>query len=119
GWAGPVVANGRVFLFHRVGDDEVLEALDPATGKQHWAFKYPTKYRDDFNFDNGPRATPLVSSGTVFILGANGDLHAVKEATGEKLWGRNILTDYKADKGFFGVACSPIIVGGKLLLNVG
>lgn len=119
GWAGPVVAGGKVLLFHRVEDDEVLVAFDPATGKEVWMSKYATKYRDDFNFDNGPRATPLVSDGKVFTLGANGDLRAWELATGKALWDRNLLADYQGNKGFFGVACSPIVVGGKLLLNVG
>jgi outer membrane protein assembly factor BamB len=119
GWSGPVVAGGKVILFHRVEDEEILVALDTASGKELWTSKYATKYRDDFRFDDGPRATPLVADGKIFTLGANGDFHAWELATGKKLWGRNLLADYKADKGFFGVACSPIIVGGKLLVNVG
>jgi outer membrane protein assembly factor BamB len=119
GWAGPVVASGKLILFHRVDDSEVVTCLDPASGKELWAFKYLTKYRDDFGFDDGPRATPTIADGKIFTLGANGDLHALDLATGNKLWARNILTDYKATKGFFGVACSPLLVGGKLLLNVG
>ena len=47
--------------------------------------------------------------GKVFTLGANGDLSAVELATGKKLWNRNLRDDYKADKGFFGVACSPLV----------
>ena len=119
GWAGPVVAGGKLIVFHRVDDDEIVACLDPATGKDQWTFKYPTRYRDDFNFDNGPRATPTIADGKVFALGANGDFHALDLATGKKLWARNLLVDYKADKGFFGVACSPLVVEGKLLVNVG
>ena len=51
GWAGPVVAGGRLILFHRVEIDEVVVALDPATGKEQWKFAYRTRYRDDFGFD--------------------------------------------------------------------
>ena len=119
GWAGPVVASGKLILFHRVGDNEVVACLDPATGKEVWTFKYTTRYRDDFGFDDGPRATPTIADGKVFTLGANGDLHALDLANGNKLWSRNILTDYKATKGFFGVACSPLYIAGKLLVNVG
>lgn len=119
GWAAPVVGEGHLILFHRVGDDEVVASLDPATGKEKWTAKYPTRYRDDFGFDNGPRATPTVADGKVFTLGANGDLHAWELASGKELWARNILTDYKAVKGFFGVACSPIFIDKKLLVNVG
>jgi outer membrane protein assembly factor BamB len=119
GWAGPVVAGGKLVLFHRVGGDEIVACLDPATGTEQWTFKYATKYRDDFDFDNGPRATPAVAGGTVFALGADGDLHAVELATGKKLWGRNVRADYQAPKGFFGVACSPLVMGKALLVNVG
>jgi outer membrane protein assembly factor BamB len=119
GWAGPVVVGDTLLLFHRVEDEEILAALEPATGKEKWTAKYRTRYRDDFMFDDGPRATPLVADGKVSTLGANGDLHAWELATGKKLWGKNVRDDYKADKGFFGVACSPIVVGGKLLVNAG
>ena len=119
GWAGPVVAGGKLILFHRIENEEVVACLDPATGKERWAFKYPTKYRDDFDFDNGPRATPVVVGDAAYTLGANGDLHAVELATGKKRWGRNVREEYKADKGFFGVASSPIVIDNKLLVNVG
>jgi len=119
GWAGPVVAGDRLILFHRVGDEEVVACLDPATGKEKWAAKYRTRYRDDFMFDDGPRATPLIAGGRVFTLGANGDLHGWDLATGKPLWHHNLLTEYGAPKGYFGVACSPVLAGGKLLINVG
>lgn len=119
GWAGPVLAGGALVFFHRVGDDEVLAALDPATGKEKWKHAYRTKYRDDFNFDDGPRATPTVSGGTVYALGANGDLSAVELATGKKLWHRNLPDDFRASKGFFGAACSPLVAGDRVLVNVG
>ena len=119
GWAGPVVAGGKLILFHRIEGDEIVACLDPATGQQHWTFKYPTKYRDDFDFDNGPRATPTVVDGTIFTLGANGDLHAIELASGKKLWGHNLRDDYKADKGFFGIACSPLVIDKEVLVNVG
>jgi outer membrane protein assembly factor BamB len=119
GWSGPVVAGGRLILFHRVEGNEIVACLDAATGREKWTFTYPTRYRDDFGFDDGPRATPLVAGGRVFTLGANGDLHGLELATGKRLWHHNLLADYKADKGFFGVACSPMVAGGKLLVNVG
>jgi outer membrane protein assembly factor BamB len=119
GWAGPVIAGGKLVLFHRVGNEEKVEALDPATGKGLWAFAYRAKYRDDFGFDEGPRATPTVAGDTVFTLGANGDLHAVELATGKARWHRALLADYGADKGFFGVAGSPLVAAGKVIVNVG
>jgi outer membrane protein assembly factor BamB len=119
GWAGPVVAGERLIFFQRVGDEEVVLCLDPATGKERWKHGYPTKYRDDFNFDDGPRATPTVAGAKVFTLGANGDLTALELASGKALWHRNLLEEYKAGKGFFGAACSPLVTGDRVLVNVG
>lgn len=119
GWAGPAVAGDRLILFHRVENDEVVECLDPATGKPAWAARYRTRYVDEFNFDNGPRATPLVADGRVFTFGADGDLRAWDLTTGKGLWDRNVTKDYGPPKGFFGCATSPLLIGGKLLLNVG
>ena len=119
GFAGVAVAGGKVFLFHRVGDQEVLAALDPATGKEAWAYKARTKYVDDFGFDDGPRCVPVVAGGRVFALGADGDLHAVSAADGAKLWHRHLRTDYGTAKGYFGVAAGPVVVGDRLLVNVG
>ena len=61
GWAGPVAVGERVYLFHRVGDDEVLQCLAADTGKPVWKESYRTRYRDDFMFDDGPRSTPVIS----------------------------------------------------------
>ena len=119
GWAGPVVAGERLVFFHRVESDEVVLCLDPATGKEKWKFSYRTRYRDDFAMDEGPRSTPCIHGDKLFTLGANGDLHGLELATGRKLWSRNLIADFDAGKGFFGIACSPLVVGGKLLVNVG
>jgi len=119
GWAGPVVVAERLILFHRVGDEEVVECLDPATGTGRWKSAYRTRYVDQFEFDNGPRATPLIADARVFTLGADGDLHAWDLASGKELWGRNVNKDYRVPRGFFGVATSPVLAGGKLLVNVG
>jgi outer membrane protein assembly factor BamB len=108
-----------VYLFHRVNDDEVLSCVDPTTGNRHWTSSYAATYRDDFGFDNGPRATPTIADGLVFTLGANGDLSAFNALDGKRVWNRNLRTDYKADKGFFGFASSPLVLGKSLLVNVG
>ena len=35
-FAGPAVVQNRVLLFHRVGNEEVLESLDTKTGVTTW-----------------------------------------------------------------------------------
>lgn len=119
GFAGVAVAEGTVVLFHRVEGKEVVEALEAATGKRRWLYSAPAKYVDDFGFDEGPRCVPVIAGGRVFALGADGDLHALDFKSGEKLWHRNLRTDYSAPKGYFGVGAGPIAFPDRLLINVG
>ena len=93
GWSSPVVANGRLVLFHRQGDQEIVACLDAATGKEHWKFGYATRYEDDFGFDPGPRATPLVAGKHVYTLGAEGMMHCLELSTGKKVWERALKDD--------------------------
>jgi outer membrane protein assembly factor BamB len=119
GFSGPVVASGKLILFHRLEDKETVECLDALTGKPLWGFSYPTHYRDDFGFDEGPRATPAIATGHVYTYGAEGALNCLDLATGKKIWNVDAKTEFHAPKGFFGLACSPLVEGKALLLMVG
>ena len=119
GFSGPVVAQGHLILFHRVANEEVVEALDLKTGTTQWRYAYPTSYRDDFGFDEGPRAVPVVADGVVYTFGAEGQLHAVDLAKGTKLWSEDTMRKFRVAKGYFGAAGSPLVEGGRVLANVG
>jgi outer membrane protein assembly factor BamB len=119
GFAGPVAAGGRLFVFHRMGNEEVLEALEAKTGKPVWKSAYPTGYRDDFGFDEGPRAAPCVAGGMVYTYGAEGTLTAHDSGTGKRVWQRAAMKEFGAPKGYFGAACSPVVFDGRVLVGVG
>jgi outer membrane protein assembly factor BamB len=119
GFSGPAVAAARMVLFHRVNDKEVVECLDTNGGGSLWKFEYPTHYRDDFGFDEGPRATPSIADGRVFTFGAEGALHCLDVNTGKQIWSVDTRAEFDAPKGFFGMACSPLVEGNAVLLNVG
>lgn len=119
GFSPPVVAQGKLLLFHRVAGMEVLEAMDPATGKRVWSHSYPTRYRDDFGFDEGPRAAPVVDAGRVYTFGAEGQLHCVNLTDGKLVWSADTASQFRVRKGFFGAASTPVVEGNLLLANIG
>lgn len=119
GFAAPVAVQGKVILFHRAGGKEVVEALDADTGRRLWVFEYATAYRDDFGFDEGPRAAPSIADGRVYTFGAEGMLHAIDLASGKKLWSVDTYRQFRAGKGWFGSACAPLVDSSRVLLNVG
>jgi outer membrane protein assembly factor BamB len=113
------VAGDRLILFHRVGREEVIDALDPRTGDARWHFAYPTAYRDDFGFDEGPRSVPVVAGSRVYTFGAEGRLHALDVATGRPIWDVDTRMRFNVKKGFFGAAGSPLVEDGRVIANVG
>lgn len=119
GFAGPVVAGGKVLLFHRPGDEEKLDCFDVATGELKWSIGYRATYTDDFGFDPGPRAVPCVAGGRVFTYGPDGIVSATDFETGKRIWRLDAVKELGSPKGFFGRAPSPLVYGDLVLLNVG
>jgi outer membrane protein assembly factor BamB len=120
GYSSPVVSGGRLILFHRVDNDEVVECLDAATGKEMWKHKEPTAYDDPYGKGNGPRSTPAVAGGRVYALGPGGLLLCLNLEDGKKVWQRALLEDYPlVERSFFGAGTSPLVEGDRVLVNVG
>ena len=119
GWSGPVVASNCVVIFHRLDDQETVECLNATNGARLWSSHYLATYRDDFGFDNGPRATPAIDGSRLFTLGADGILNCWDFASGTNLWRVDTRAQFKTDKGFFGIACSPLVEGNAVILNIG
>ncbi len=118
--SSPVVVGGVVYLFDQppAQNADRLMAFELATGKQLWA---KTIDRPEFNppFGAGPRGTPSVVGGKVYTLGGTGLLACWDATTGDVVWQRDTLKDFKADNLVFGVSGSPLVSDGKVFVNVG
>ncbi|MFN8007890.1 MAG: PQQ-binding-like beta-propeller repeat protein [Terriglobia bacterium] len=119
GFSSPVVSNHKVILFHREENQERIDCLDSKSGKLIWSFSYPTRYRDDFGFDEGPRGTPAIVAGFVYTFGAEGMLHCLNFENGQRVWSVDTREKFRFQKGFFGAACSPLVEGGNVVVNIG
>ena len=119
GYSGAVVAANRVIVTHRQGSDIITEALAAADGKPVWKHACPTSYHDSFGFDNGPRAVPCIAAGKVITHGPEGTVQALDFETGQELWTYDTVAELASPQGYFGRACSPLVVDRKVLLNVG
>ena len=110
GYASVVAANGRAFTIEQRGAQEVAVAYDVLTGRELWTNGWNAVYIHDGG-GPGPRATPAVDDGTVFVLGATGELRALDASNGTLRWRTNIL-DRNQDPG---IAASPLIVGNTVV----
>ena len=126
GFAGVAVADGKAFLFHRQGKNEVLEAMNAKTGEIHWKSTAVATYVPSFINDNGPRAVPTVYKGRVISYGARGHLRCLDAKTGKQHWSHQTFDEFtirragsEPAEGFFGVGNGPIVEAGNVVVNVG
>ena len=98
------------------GRERVL-AMDFASGKTVWSHEYPVTYR--ISYPAGPRATPTVHGGKVYVLGAEGHLTCLDARTGKVVWSRNLASEYKAETPIWGYSAHPLIDGQKLITLAG
>jgi len=119
GYAAPAIAQGRLIIFHRVRDEEIVDCLQAETGRLFWHFAYPTTYRDRFSYNGGPRASPVIDGSLVYTIGVEGKLHCLKLATGQLLWQRDLPAEFHLKPNFFGVGSTPLVEGDQLIVNLG
>ena len=114
GYASFVVADGRAFTIEQRGTDEVVAAYDVLTGRELWTNGWNATFIESMG-GAGPRATPTFHDGTLFALGATGELRALDASTGKVRWRTNILDDADAGNLNWGMAAAPLVVGNTLV----
>ncbi len=118
GYATPLLVGDRMYLFSRQGDDEVMQALDPATGETIWRSSYSAVFQmmpATRVHGPGPKSTPAYADGRLFSLGISGIVTAFDAADGRQLWQR------PADpvEPLYHTGQSPIVDGDRVILHVG
>lgn len=116
GWAAPAVANGRLYIVDHQGTDDVVRALDAATGKDLWRFTYPDAEMNRHGFTV---STPLIVGDKVYVSSRKGKIHCLHAVTGEKLWSRDLATEYPGVPPEWGFCMSPVVDGTALYVGVG
>jgi outer membrane protein assembly factor BamB len=122
GHASPVVVGDRVYVFAREGEEEVVQALELATGKRVWRHAAQAPYTMNSaatSHGKGPKATPVVAGGRVFAFGISGILTALDAASGRVLWRKEFAKEYGETAPLYGVAQSPVVDAGRVIVHVG
>jgi len=130
GYAGVAVAGDTVVLFHRVDDQEVVEALDATTGASRWQDGHATRFRPQVGGGDGPLCVPVIhdpperdgqpdGGGSVITFGAQGVLSCHDLATGRRQWSRETHREFGGVEGYFGAGSTPVVVGDRVVVNVG
>ena len=122
GHSSPLFVDGKVYVFARQGEEEVLLCLDGATGKQLWRSGQPIAYEMHpaaRGHGKGPKSTPVLMSGKVYTLGITGVLSCHDARTGKLLWRKDFSKQYPNTSPLYGTAMSPVVDNGLLIAHVG
>lgn len=126
--------GGRIYTMYRPStgvrnkwnSEEVIIALDAASGRTIWEYRYPTSL-DTMNFSRGagPHSTPLIAGNLLFAASTDKQFFALDKLTGKLLWSHNFVKEYNALPNQMrwavkpGYSTSPIAYKDTVIVSVG
>jgi outer membrane protein assembly factor BamB len=115
GWSSFSAAGNRLFTQEQRGDNEDVVCYDAKTGEELWVSETNARF-DEAMGGVGPRATPTLSGGLLYVQGAAGLLQCLDPLTGKAKWTRDLMQEANRKKTpVWGYASSPLIVGNTVI----
>ena len=117
GYSSFAVADGRMFTLGARGNREYVVAFDAASGKRLWEVAHGSRFTNDRG--DGPRSTPTVDGGRLYVFGASGDLTSLDAASGKIGWTVNVIRDFGGQNTKWGFSESPLVSGDRIIVSPG
>jgi outer membrane protein assembly factor BamB len=118
--------NGRLYTQYRPltsggrSQEEIVAALDAATGKTLWEHRYPSPTAGvDYSEGAGPHSTPAIIGDKLIAVGSRREFMALDKNTGKVLWSHDLIKEYRAPDIDRGMANSPLIHDNRVFLPIG
>jgi outer membrane protein assembly factor BamB len=119
GYATPILVGGRLYVFTREGEREIIRAVDAGIGSVLWqtsGYPAPVTVKSAARAHGaGPKSTPAFADGRLFALGMAGTVTAYDAASGKQLWQRP--PDAVQPQWLTGA--SPLVDRGLVIVHVG
>ena len=126
GHSAILAEGGRLYTMYRPlgllslvwrSREEVVAALDAATGNTIWEFTYPAPTTGrDFAEGAGPHSTPLIVGNRLYALSSRNELFALDKTTGRLIWSHDFAKEYGASGNYRGTTCSPLSYKGTVIV---
>lgn len=117
GYGTSAIVGDRLYIQGTRGDQSIVFALDLESGRELWSRSLGPRLVQEQG--DGPRSTPTVEGGVLYVMTGLGELAALDGHDGSVQWQRNILDDFEGSKNRYGVSESPLINGDHVVVMPG
>lgn len=98
---------------------EYVAAFEKSTGSEIWRSQIDSIFIDVDGWGDGPRSTPAIDENNIYSFSGHGKLTANSRKDGSLIWQRDFIKEYGSTTPRWGYASSPLLVDGKLVMEVG
>lgn len=96
---------------------QLVVALKPTDGSELWTRSISDGFRNAMGA--GPRATPSIADGAIFVYTGEGILAALDQMSGALRWQHHVVRDCGGTPADYGMSCSPLVVDGLVVVAAG
>jgi outer membrane protein assembly factor BamB len=116
GYSGAAIRDGKAYFIDRNGDASILRCMDMASGRQLWEVSIDDPGEIIAEKYKGTRGTPVVTEEAAYFVTDYGTFACVDLDAGKVKWKHHILKDYDTGVRRYGVAQSPSLYRGMVLI---
>lgn len=120
GWSSFAVAGNFLFTQEQRGPKETVVCYAADSGEEVWTRDVESRFDDPLG-GPGPRATPTLADGALYVTFATGPVMRLNPASGEVVWSADLpkLANRDPPTPMWGYASSPLVVGSVVIVHAG
>ena len=118
GWSSFAVAGRMLFTQEQRGPKETVVCYDADSGREIWKAEVEARLEDAMG-GPGPRATPTLANGALYVTGATGALLRLDAATGRIVWRKELTAIAERKVPMWGFSASPLVTGTLVIVYAG
>jgi outer membrane protein assembly factor BamB len=118
GWSSFAVAGRMLFTQEQRGPKETVVCYDADSGKEIWKTEIDARLEDPMG-GPGPRATPTLANGALYVTGSTGVFLRLNPRTGEIVWKKELTQEAACKVPMWGFSSSPLVAGPVVIVYAG
>ena len=117
-WSSFAVAGNLLFTQEQRGPKEAVVCYAADSGREVWIREIEARLDDPLG-GPGPRATPTLAKGALYVTGATGVFLRLNASTGDIVWQKDLKAVAGREAPMWGFSASPLVVDSFVLVCAG